>query len=119
MSLDETISMDSVISTPIEGAKWTEKPKKILRPELLSEGMLVLTKKLDLKTSVRLNFNTLLWRFEKITHPQMKEHLLKEEEDIFVKEIDIENVPIGWMIEVWVQIPDSNEYVVTEYKKLK
>lgn len=119
MSLDETINVDSVVSMPIEDAKLVEKPKKIPRAALLSEGKIVLTHKLDIWTQVRLSVDTLFWKFQKITHPQMKEHLLDTEKAYFKEKIDIETLPINGIIEVWCQIPDSQEYKVTEYKKLK
>jgi hypothetical protein len=60
MSLDETISDSSMVSMPIEDIKLPLKQDKIPREQLIQEGKVVLTKKLSLGTSVRLNINVLL-----------------------------------------------------------
>lgn len=95
MSLDTSVIDNSVLPISNEGTNVAEKPKKRPRAELLSEGMLLLTKKIDTVTKFKLKIESLLGRFQKIEHPHTREHLIDKEKSYFREKVDIVLLPVG------------------------
>jgi hypothetical protein len=81
MSLGLSNSLDpaDVIPSVQKPEDTNNGPKKIPREQLIQEGKVVLTEKLDLATSVQLKIDVLLRRFRKIKLPHTKERLSEKE----------------------------------------
>lgn len=119
MNLESVIGEDQMTSTSIPMRNTAEKPPKKPRSELLAEGMLILTQKLDILTNFKLRSGSLLGGFQVTKHPHMIEHLSEKEKEYFKEKIDITWLPVKWIIELWEKIPGTDTYRVTEYTKLK